>query len=52
MNSGARARRTLATSDMAYIPATGGDATDYDVSTRDGLAKSVPLDQKLSRGPK
>jgi hypothetical protein len=30
----------------------GGDATDYDVSTRDRLGKSLLFDQKCSRRPK
>jgi hypothetical protein len=31
---------------MASVSATGEDATDYDVSTRDGLGKSVLFDEE------
>jgi hypothetical protein len=31
---GARGRRARATTDMAGVPATGGDATDYDATRR------------------
>ena len=37
--------------DMAGVPATGGDATDYDASMSDSLGKSALFNQKYRALP-
>ena len=46
MNGGARGRRWPAATDMASVPATGGDATDYGTSSINGSDESAAFEQK------
>ncbi|MCW5605845.1 MAG: hypothetical protein KIT18_14990, partial [Burkholderiales bacterium] len=46
MNGVEHGRRWLAPTDLASVPATGGDATDYDTLPVNPSGKVARLDQK------